>query len=268
MVRPLTKRTSAGVLYCRPSDVEHHIDVALAQDAATIQWRLSIVNQTSSDHLKSECLVNMIREARRRNDDDQIKILLPVLLSRCEKITKSKVLYTEYTNAIYLQEEILGRFAELFITDGTAGACDDLDYFECRFHSAFRTFRIDIVNEEKKQLQRTVPLPTHDQLDESGSGDGITAYVREVLKIPATQEKEIFLDERRSALRRAIRELPQDERKVIILHEILDYDVESENPDKKTVATLCDITGRTVRNRLKRAKSRLLKSLQKFKEES
>ena len=268
MVRPLTKRTSTGELYCRPSDVEHHIDVALAQDVATIQWRLAIVDQKSPDHLKSECLVHMLREALQRNDSAQINMLLPVLLSRCEKIIRSKVLYTEYSNVMDLQEEILSRFAELFIADGTADTCGDLDYFECRFHRAFRTYRIDIVNKETKQLQRTVPLPTHDQLDESGSGDGITAYVREVLKIPATQEEEVFLDERRSVLWSAIRELPWDERKVIILHEILDYDVESENPDKETVATLCDVTGKTVRNRLKRAKSRLLESLQKLKEES
>jgi len=38
---------------------------------------------------------------------------------------------------------------------------------------------------------------------------------------------------------------------------VLGYDEESENPDKRTAATICGVTGRTIRNRLKRAAARL-----------
>ena len=143
-----------------------------------------------------------------------------------------------------------------------------MDYFECRFNRAFRAFRINIEKGEAKLLQNAIPLPTHDQIAESGSGEENAAYIRELLQTPSTQEEEVFISERRKALIRAIRELPWEERKVIILCEILEYDIESENPDKITVATMCNVTGRTVRNRLRRAKSRLLISLQKLKEES
>lgn len=270
MVRPLTKRTSTGELYRRPTDVERHIDEALAQDKATIHLRSGVANQQSSDYLKSECLVHMLREARHKNDDTQINILLPVLLSRCEKITKSKIRDKELPNTMYLIEEILGRFSELFVADGTTSTCNELDYFECRFNHAFRAFRINIVKGETKLLQNATPLPTQDQMTESRSGEENAAYIRELLQTPSTQEEEIFISERRKALRKAILELTWEERKAIILCEILEYDIESENPDKKTVATMCNVTGRTVRNRLRKAKSRLLESpsLQKVREES
>jgi hypothetical protein len=41
------------------------------------------------------------------------------------------------------------------------------------------------------------------------------------------------------------------------------YDVESENPNKTTAATLCGVTGRTIRNRLSNA----AKILSRFKED-
>lgn len=270
MVRPLTKRTSTGDLYRRPSDVECHIDAALAQDWSNIQQRIAVANQKSPDYLKSECLVHMLREALQKNDSGRFNILLTILLSRCEKIALSKIRDTEFPNAMYLIEEILGRFSELFITDGTTNTCNELDYFECRFNLAFRTFRINIVKEETKLLQKAIPIPTHDQPAESESGEENAAYIRELLQTPSTQEEEIYISERRKALRMAILELPWEERKVIILREILKYDIESENPDKNTVATMCNVTGRTVRNRLRRAKSRLLASpsLQKLKEKS
>ena len=102
MVRPLTKRTSTGDLYRRPTDVERHIDAALAQDKSIIRRRVAVADQKSPDYLKSECLVHMLREAIQKNDDGQFNTLLTVLLSRCEKITLSKIRDKKFPNAMYL----------------------------------------------------------------------------------------------------------------------------------------------------------------------
>jgi DNA-directed RNA polymerase specialized sigma24 family protein len=51
--------------------------------------------------------------------------------------------------------------------------------------------------------------------------------------------------------------LPPDERRAVELCHILGYDEESEDPNKRTAATICGVTGRTIRNRLKRAAARL-----------
>jgi DNA-directed RNA polymerase specialized sigma24 family protein len=55
----------------------------------------------------------------------------------------------------------------------------------------------------------------------------------------------------------AIDKLPFDERKVVILCGVLGVKEESDDPTVVTAATLCGVTGRTVRNRLKRAAAKL-----------
>lgn len=51
--------------------------------------------------------------------------------------------------------------------------------------------------------------------------------------------------------------LPEDERKAVILCGVLGLKEESEDPTIVTAATLCGVTGRTIRNRLKRAAAKL-----------
>jgi DNA-directed RNA polymerase specialized sigma24 family protein len=61
---------------------------------------------------------------------------------------------------------------------------------------------------------------------------------------------------------KAIDNLPLDERKAVVLCHVLEYEEESDDPSKTTAATLCGVTGRTIRNRLSRA----AKKLSPFKE--
>ena len=70
---------------------------------------------------------------------------------------------------------------------------------------------------------------------------------------PATQDGDVF----RSELHDAILELPPDERDAVILVHALGYQEESDDPAEETAATRCDCTGRTIRNRLTRAATKL-----------
>ena len=247
MARPLTKRNSAGDLYVRPSRVEAQINEILSQNPATLRRRLTVGDPQSSDYLSSECLVHLARDFI-RHGNEAANAVLRILLDRCEAILLSKIPDNELSNAAYVREEVLGQFGLLFATDGMKENRDRLDYFECRFNRAFRTFRISQVRKELTHQQHFVPTP--DQADAPQSDSPTQA--REALQSPETAENAVLQE-----LREAIDTLPNDERRAVILYYIKRHKIESKNPDEETVATICNVSGRTIRNRLSRAVEKL-----------
>ena len=240
MVRRLTKCRRDAVRYVRPQAIETEIEIALQQDPATLQERLLITDSALPNHLSSECLVHLIRDALRRRDDERLNRALPVLLRRCEAILRTKIA-NSLQGADQLREEVLSEFSELLASDGAGKRPDELDFYECRFNAAFNALRIDAVRPELKRMKRTAepPGPNDEREPDAHAED---ASVR-LFKAIRTRE--------------AIGALPPDERKALVLCHMYGYKVESANPDEVTVATLCKCTGRTIRNRLSRAASRL-----------
>lgn len=255
--RPLTKRDSARNLYVRPKRIEAQINEILSQDLATLKPRLAVTDNQLPDYLLSECLVYLIRDSRRNNDDAILNAVFPILLTRCEKILLAKIRDTEHSNAAYVREEVLGQFGELFATDGTEENCDDLDYFECRFNQAFRTFYIDLIRSESTRLKRFVSLS--DQAAQSNSHEEIPDQVIEAVQSPNTVENAVIQRE----LREAIDTLTDDERRAVNLYYVEGYKIESKNPAEETVATICNVSGRTIRNRLAKAIAKLSSLLNK-----
>jgi len=258
MARPLTKHKDR-IRYARPPVVETNIDGALRSDPATLRRRLLVTDRSAPDYLRSECLIHLMREAHRAGDDRRRDTLLPILLGRCEAILKAKV-SEQLPNAAGLREEVLSEFCELLIADGFGDDPDALDYYECRFNRAFRTLRIDTLRRELRATNRGFALPDEEDVDGSEADEDAFARLSEAFRTPATQQSTIFLED----LWEAINALPPDERKAVILVHVLGYDEESDKPDKVTAATLCDCTGRTIRNRLSRAAEKLAR----FKEDA
>jgi DNA-directed RNA polymerase specialized sigma24 family protein len=100
------------------------------------------------------------------------------------------------------------------------------------------------VRAEVRALRRASPLPD----DET-----IARRPDAVLHSPATQEHSLFLNQ----LFHAIHTLPPEEREAVILCHIMGYAEEADDPAKRTAATICGVTGRTIRNRLTRAAAKL-----------
>ena len=259
MIRPLTKRDKTGNLYVRPHQVETQINTILTQNLSTLRNWLAVADHQAPDYLRSESLVHLIRDARRNSNDAIFNTVLPVLLVRCEAILLAKIPDNKLPNAADIREEVLGQFSELFAIDGTKEDQGDLDYFECCFNHAFRTFRIDLVRRELTYQQHFVPLDQADEV-QSDSLHPRFSNIQEALQIPATQESTVLKKE----LLNALNSLPPNEREAVVLHYLMDYDVESIDPKKRTVATICGVTGRTIRNRLSRAVAKLSKN---YKEE-
>src|SRR5580704_19792038 len=121
MAQLLTKRDRNGTLYARPSEIDAVIDAAMREDRDTLMRRARIQRRTSTGFLPLECLVYLIRDARRRNDENTMSDLMPILLGRCEAILRAKLTPDDLPTAEDVRGEILGEFAVLFAEDGQPG---------------------------------------------------------------------------------------------------------------------------------------------------
>ncbi|NML94364.1 RNA polymerase sigma factor [Novosphingobium olei] len=253
MARPLTKTQEDDDPLVRPQAIESQIDDALKLSSSMLRSRLSLADRRDPDHLRSETLVHLVRHGRRTGDQSLISLALPVLLMRCEANLFVKVPDGQLPEAATIREEILGAFGELFASDGTGEAPDELDFYECKFNRAFRFFRIDVVRREIARLAKVAQMPEPDDEAEQGPYDEVFARVSEAFRSPATQEGDVL----RGEIYDAILALPPDERDAVILVHVMGYQEESDDPDKETAATRCDCKGRTIRNRLTRAAAKL-----------
>lgn len=252
MFTPLTKHTKQKKRYTRPARIEAAIESVQADTMTEQRRRSHLTDSSSPDYLPSEVIVHLVRQARRRDDEATMNALLPALLGRCAAILRSRV-QDSVNHASTLRDEVLGRFAELFATDGRGSNPDELDYYECKFNRAFMTFRIVQLREEQAV---TDPLDSwSDEHDVVESDDpNLLWHQFEVMRgSPATPEDEV----RRREMAAAIATLTPDEQQAVILCRYFGYDEESTIPGKVTAATLCDVTGRTIRNRLARALAKL-----------
>jgi len=256
MARPLEKTTNAK-LYTRPPEIEAAADAVLGQDLATQRRRALIRDRHHSEYLPSECLVHLIREAKRRSDDPARDKLLRLLLTRCEANLNVKV-DGQITGAVQLREDILGDFAELFAIDGSAEDRHELDFFEVRFDKAFFIFRATRVRSELAHLNSQTPLaePSDEiTLIEQELDDEALARVWDLYGVRNNPEDRVF----RKQVFDAIKALPPDQRRAVVLVHLLGFKQGSENPYETTAATLCGVDERTIRNRLRRAFAALSK---------
>lgn len=253
MTRPLTKRNSNGELYTRPPDIEKSISIAITQDLKTLTHRIKCLDKNSPEYIPTEALVHLIRNAVHARNQDSIGSLLPALLKRCEKLLQHKI-SGNYSNADFIREEILSELSLLFAKD-QAERCEKLDYFEVRFNNAFKALRISFLRKFKTtQKEQATEMADFIESPEDGAKPSL---IQKFLTVPPNQENNVF----RSELNDAIKLLPENEQKVIVLHHCFELKIESDDPNEMTVATHCGVTGKTVRNRLRAAEARLAQSL-------
>jgi hypothetical protein len=185
--------------------------------------------------------------------------IMPALLARCETILKAKIPADYVPNAEELREEILGEFALLFAEDGCPDIINELDFFECRFNAAFLTFRLPYMKRERARTEPLVFAPAHTGPSDDVTDDDFLAQVSDAFRRPENQTNYVL----RKSLLKAIDTLPADQRKAMILYHIYEFPEESDDPSVTTVASLCGVTGRTIRNRLSRAVAVLSKQFNK-----
>jgi hypothetical protein len=255
MAQPLSKtKEDDGTRYTRFPEVEAAIDIALRQDIETISQRARIRNSKSPQHMPSECLVHLIRHARRGSDDHALNTLLPLLLERCHANLNKKV-DKDIPNAAMVRRDILRDFSALFAIDGSSDDKLALDFFEVRFNLAFARFRDDRVGKVIAQHAREVELP-------SSPGDTVEQEIdNEVIARLADLNGSGDLDEGlfRKQVIEAVKALPPGERDAVLLVHYHGFQIGSDTPSEVTAATLCNVDRRTIQNRLTRGLAKLSK---------
>lgn len=255
MARPLTKSQPDGAPYVRPASVEAQIDEAVQLALPDLRARLMITDREDAGYLRHECLVHLMRQGRRSGSEELMNAVLPVLLSRCEANLTVTVADGRIPAAADLRQEILDGLTELFVTDGSGGCRNELDFYECRFNRAFRALRIDVLRSDERRRKRIadVVAPPSKPTGEPEAEADAFARASEDFRFWPTQE----WDALEAPLLDAIEALPPDERNAVVLVHLFGYKEESDDPEEETAATRCHCTGRTIRNRLKRAAAKL-----------
>ncbi len=253
MARILTKVTEDGDLYTRPRQIELKIDAMLKLTDKKLSNQLDIGDPKSTAFLPSECLVYLIRDALRNGDNTKLNLILPVLLLRCERILIRKIQDQRITDKASLREDILCEFSGLFASDMNDKKVSKLDIFECRFNKAFKAFRLDKVEKELNRINNFMDLPQSYNHDNKELDDDILQHLSQAAKVPPNQESVLFMKD----LLNEIKRLPPDVMKAVTLRYVIGFQIESNDPDETTVATICGCSSRTIRNRLKTAKTLL-----------
>jgi DNA-directed RNA polymerase specialized sigma24 family protein len=251
MARALKKTKLDGAPYTRLPEIEAAIDGALDLDLKIVGERARLPDRKAKNYLASECLVHLIREAWRSGNEQARDELLQLLLLRCVAILNSKVSHSICT-AQQLREDILGDFAELFAKDASSQDQRELDFYEVRFNQAFSTFRITRVRAELDRLNSTRDLPDP-ACPEVAVDDEILARLSDRNRTTCDAEEIVF----RKQVHYAINALPRDEREAIVLCHLMGLKEESQDPNERTAANVCGVTGRTIRNRLTKAFEKL-----------
>ena len=253
MARALTKMKVDGTLYVRPPEIERQIDEALSLGILDLRQRLLVADKSARSYLQSETLVHLMRMSVLENRPEVSEAVLPILLTRCEKNLEGTV-SAELRDAYIVREEILGDFVQLLALDSRTET-GELDFYECRFNRAFAFLRMDAVRRALTRLKyegepQSADLPEDEMY---GRPDNFLEKLAENLQSQDTHERA----ELRRHIIEAIKSLPRDERKAVVLVHVFGYQRSSEDPNEITAATRCKCTPKTIFNRLQRAEKKL-----------
>lgn len=253
MARALTKRKTDGTLYVRPTAIERQIDEVSSLGPLELRQRLMVADKKAGGYLQSETLVHLIRLSILENRPEVSGTVLPFLLGRCERNLNVTV-SDNLRDATMVREDILGEFSELLALDATSGS-GVLDYYEVHFNSAFAALRVNVVRKALTRLKYESEPESSDLPDDDlfGQPDSLVKKLIDNLSEPPTQEWQL----RGKLLLKAINQLPNDERRAVMLVHYYGYPQSSDDPTQITAATLCSCTPRTIYNRLQRAEKKL-----------
>lgn len=245
MPKPLTKRRKTGELYVRPAGISAAIDVALTQDLGTIVARAAIRAWSDPAVLQNEVLMHLIRDALRREDERAMNHLVSILLGRCRNMLLKKV-PDSVPRAADIRAETLGCLSERIAEDAAAGQTR-LDIYECAFARALSALLYTV-------LRQFNALNRESSIEDDHREDEDDAPKHQLRADKDRDPEQITIAKQMWA---GIERLPKAQRDAFVHHHVYGYEIESVDPKKTTVASLCGVTGRTVRNLLQRATNAL-----------
>jgi len=249
-VRPLTRtRRDNGLPYIRETDVETQVRALSNLSARERRERLLATAQAWNDagRLREETLVYFVREFAVRGDESMAWRIAEVLVDRTAAHVQRKLARWRLTpeDADDCTRDLFTALCEA-VFDQSAAA----EFWEVRFWVCLDRRLWNLI--EKRQAVADSEIRPSDQTADDGEGEqDVDRLFARIADTGATPE---MMAERTEALSL----LTENERRAVYLCYIEGLPEESEDPERPSAARMLGVTGRSIRNYLRRAKEKLM----------
>lgn len=243
MIEPLRKTTLDGQPYARPTLIQSRLGDLLKQPREKILEVARIRDRNAPGYVPSECLVHLLRAARRDNREQWFNVLYGELLERIlrqlPKADSSDGITRSLKNEA-IRDGILGRVGELIAADRSDYSLA-LDYFEIRFDSALANLKKDAQNRAWRQENRNETLEFDDRTGELPADIERAAGSFDPLDADRLDDTAY-----RSRLYEAIDALPKEQSRII--HMLLEgFPIDSKEPGVVTISSTLERVEKTIR---------------------
>lgn len=232
MVRALTKTRKTGELYTRRPDIEACLAQSVRQAPATLRQRAAIADSKDPQHLPSEALVHLAREALRTQDNVTASTLIDCLGRRCLRNLMRTIRPSNQFDADEVRGEVQCKLYDLFADEAADPTNDALDFFEAQFNKAFVTLRFHVLRDVYRRNARfEVPSPSVPLATDGGERDDDMSEVGD--SADESPDCDPVMQAESHELLRRIQALPAKEREAVMLKR-LGFETESVNPQETT----------------------------------
>lgn len=244
-----------GAPYKRRKEVDRQIDTYLQLPLAEVARRANEEIERSPDFVHSETVLYFVRQKRADHDQQAFRSLYETLRARIRRLLRKALRVAEAVTVNEMEDRTLFHFDELLALD-RRGYELRLDFYECAFNKGLLTLRINALRDVRRQVRvELVPL------EFDGEGEPFPeveqAFARWAGQTPADDREREY----RIRLLEVIRGLPDDEKRVIEMHDFRGIPMDSPVAGATSVASTLGVYEQTVRKRRKRALAAIAKAL-------
>lgn len=242
LVRRLTRRRKDGTLYVREPRVDAQMRTLCALAEPTRRARLVCLDRDDADFVAEETVVCCLREYARRGDDGFAWHLADILAQRVAGHVRRELARWRLTPED-ADDCIRDLFALLF--DAVFDTSETGEFWEVRFWVCLDRKLWNLAEKRQREVDAFLADRTADDGEERD--DLLTRQADTTTIAPDA------LAEHKAAWAT----LAENERMALFLRHIEGLPEESEDPATPSIARALGVTGRSVRNYLRRAESKL-----------
>lgn len=242
-VRSLSRLRKDGIPYTREAAVEAQVRQLGANGEQTRRAWMALADRADSRFVREESLVYCLREYHARGDADRAWFIADLLVQRVHGHVRREIGCWRLgpDDADDCARDL---FAALF--ESVFDRSPAFEFWEVRFWVCLDRRLWNLA--QKRQQIRDGELHLADRDDaEQGAGEGLLAQIPDAGPGP----------EALAEYREALSLLTENERLAVYLCHVQGWPEESEKPDQPSAARTLGVTGRSVRNYLRRAEAKL-----------
>lgn len=245
-LRPLTRRRKDGQVYSREARTEEQIQALCALSEPARRGRLAVGDRHAPDFVCEEALVYCLRAYHRAGDDDFAWQIAERLVDRTTGHVRRQIERWRLSSddADDCVRDLFTVLLEAVFDNDPAG-----EFWEVRFWVCLDRRLWNLL--EKQQAATDLVRGSGES---AASDDADTATGDEpLLRVPDSK----LGPDRLAELNEALALLTENERLALFLCRVEGWPEESDDPARVSAAKVLGVTGRSVRNYLRRAETKL-----------